>query len=55
MTNLYSVDIVLTPDKSLWTRAIVLEAGSSHETESFKVKQDFNGQTYTNYRHEPNT
>ncbi len=26
MTNLYSVDIVLTPNKDLWTRAIVLEA-----------------------------
>ena len=26
MTNLYSVDIVITPDKSLWTRAIVLES-----------------------------
>ncbi len=53
MTNLYSVDIVLTPDKSLWTRALVLEAGASHETESYKVKQEFNGQTYVNYRHEP--
>lgn len=26
MTNLYSVDIVLTPDKTKWTRCIVLEA-----------------------------
>jgi len=26
MTNLYSVDIVITPDKNLWTRAIVLES-----------------------------
>ncbi|MCL2290512.1 MAG: hypothetical protein FWC34_07410 [Bacteroidetes bacterium] len=26
MTNLYSVNIVITPDKSLWTRAIVLES-----------------------------
>jgi hypothetical protein len=26
MTNLYSVDIVLTPDKSKWTRCVVLEA-----------------------------
>ena len=26
MTNLYSVDIVLTPDKSKWTRCIVLES-----------------------------
>lgn len=27
LTNLYSVDVVLTPDKSKWTRAMVLEAG----------------------------
>ncbi len=53
MTNLYSVDIVLTPDKSLWTRALVLEAGASHETEFYKVNQNFNGNTYVNYRHEP--
>ena len=26
MTNLYSVDIILTPDKSKWTRSIVLES-----------------------------
>ena len=26
MTNLYSVDIVITPNKDLWTRAIVLES-----------------------------
>lgn len=26
MTNLYSVDVVLTPDKSKWTRCLVLEA-----------------------------
>ncbi|MDL2311688.1 hypothetical protein LJC68_02275 [Bacteroidales bacterium OttesenSCG-928-B11] len=26
MTNLYSVDVVLTPDKSKWTRCVVLEA-----------------------------
>jgi len=26
MTNLYSVNVVLTPDKSKWTRAIVLES-----------------------------
>jgi len=26
MTNLYSVNIVLTPDRSLWTRSIVLES-----------------------------
>jgi len=28
MTNLYSVDVVLTPDKSKWTRSIVLESCS---------------------------
>lgn len=27
MTNLYSVDIVLTPDKSKWTRCCILETG----------------------------
>ncbi|NLN74524.1 MAG: T9SS C-terminal target domain-containing protein [Bacteroidales bacterium] len=27
LTNLYSVDVVLTPDKSKWSRAMVLEAG----------------------------
>ena len=26
MTNLYSVDVVLTPDKSKWTRCVVLES-----------------------------
>jgi hypothetical protein len=26
MTNLYSVDIVITPDKNLWTRCVVLES-----------------------------
>ena len=26
MTNLYSVDVVLTPDKTKWTRCVVLEA-----------------------------
>jgi hypothetical protein len=26
MTNLYSVNVVITPDKSLWTRCIVLES-----------------------------
>lgn len=29
LTNLYSVDIVLTPDKDKWTRCIVLEAGDN--------------------------
>ena len=29
MTNLYSVDVVFTADKSLWTRCLVLEAGST--------------------------
>ena len=52
MTNLYSVDIVLTPDKSKWTRCVVLEAGSSSRTD-YKVPQEFGGQTYMNYRHEP--
>ncbi|MEG1555719.1 MAG: hypothetical protein RR356_03230, partial [Bacteroidales bacterium] len=31
MTNLYSVDIVFTADKSKWTRCMILEAGSTHE------------------------
>ncbi len=53
LTNLYSVDIVLTPDKSLWTRAVVLEAGSGSKANGYKVTQEFNGNTYTNYRHEP--
>lgn len=53
MTNLYSVDIVLTPDKNLWTRCVVLEAGSSHLEQGNKVAQEFNGKTYYNYRHEP--
>lgn len=53
LTNLYSVDIVLTPDKSLWTRALVLEAGSASEDQNFQVNQEFNGQTYKNIRHEP--
>lgn len=52
LTNLYSVDIVLTSDKSLWTRAVVLEAGSS---EDILVNQNFNGNTYQNIRHEPKT
>lgn len=53
LTNLYSVDIVLTPDKSKWTRAIVLEAGSAEVGGDFTVTQHFNGQTYKNVRHEP--
>lgn len=55
LTNLYSVDIVLTSDKSLWTRAIVLEAGAGSEDENFQVNQVFNGQPYKNIRHEPKT
>lgn len=53
MTNLYSVDIVLTPDQSKWTRALVLEAGSSDLNSDYTVTQHFNGQTYQNIRHEP--
>lgn len=53
LTNLYSVDIVLTPDQSLWTRALVLESGSSKSTDDYSVTQNFNGQTYKNIRHEP--
>ena len=53
LTNLYSVDIVLTPDKSLWTRALVLEAGSADVGGDMKVTQHFNGSTYKNVRHEP--
>lgn len=55
LTNLYSVDIVLTADKSLWTRALVLEAGSATSDDNFQVKQNFNGETYKNIRHEPKT
>lgn len=65
LTNLYSVDIVMTPDTNLWTRALVLEAGSacekviseedSSEVIDYKVAQNFNGQTYYNLRHEPKT
>jgi len=55
LTNLYSVDIVLTPDKSLWTRALVLEAGSADVDGDFTVTQEFNGTTYHNIRHEPKT
>ena len=46
MTNLYSVDVVFTSDKNLWTRCLVLEAGS---TETGFVP-DVNGD---NVRHEP--
>jgi len=53
MANLYSVDIVLTPDKSKWTRCIVLESGSGEPTNGYMVNQNFNGQTYKNVRHEP--
>lgn len=55
LTNLYSVDIVMTPDTSLWTRALVLEAGSASAEDNFMVTQQFHGQTYHNLRHEPKT
>lgn len=58
LTNLYSVDIVFTPDTSLWTRALVLEAGSSSNNDidgTYEVAQQFHGQTYYNIRHEPKT
>ncbi len=55
LTNLYSVDIVFTPDTSLWTRALVLEAGSSSNNDTYEVTQQFHGQTYYNVRHEPKT
>ena len=55
LTNLYSVDIVFTPDTSLWTRALVLEAGSSSNNDTYEVIQQFYGQTYHNIRHEPKT
>jgi hypothetical protein len=55
LTNLYSVDIVLTPDKSLWTRALVLEAGSADVSGDNTVSQTFNGNVYKNIRHEPKT
>jgi hypothetical protein len=55
LTNLYSVDIVLTPDTSLWTRALVLESGSGDAENNYQVTQHFNGQTYYNIRHEPKT
>ena len=53
LTNLYSVDIVLTPDKSLWTRAVVLESGSAGVNDNYLITQNFNGQTYQNVRMEP--
>jgi len=41
MTNLYSVNIVLTPDKSLWTRSIVLEAcGDFNKSEGGALKNE---------------
>jgi hypothetical protein len=58
LTNLYSVDIVLTPDKRKWTRAIVLESGSADHTatdKKYEVKQVFHGKTYKNHRMEPKT
>lgn len=55
MTNLYSVDIVYTSDKSKWTRCIVLESGSASAQDGYKVTQEFNGMTYQNVRHEPKT
>ncbi len=53
LTNLYSVDVVITPDQSKWTRAVVLESGSAPQANDYKVEQQFNGQTYRNVRHEP--
>ena len=53
MTNLYSVDIVLTPDKSKWTRALVLESGSADLNVNYIVDQEFNGTIYHNIRMEP--
>lgn len=53
LTNIYSVDIVLTPDKSKWTRAVVLESGSAAADDNYLITQNFNGQTYKNVRHEP--
>ena len=53
LTNLYSVDIVFTPDKSLWTRALVLESGSADINSDNTISQEFNGNVYKNIRHEP--
>lgn len=53
LTNLYSVDIVMTPDKSLWTKALVLEAGAATADEDYKVRQEINGEVVYNIRHEP--
>jgi hypothetical protein len=55
LTNLYSVDIVITPDKSKWTRAVVLESGSADVGGNDQVDQEFNGTIYHNVRHEPKT
>ena len=46
MTNLYSVDVVFTSDKSLWTRCLVLESGS---TATGFVPTEYGD----NVRHEP--
>ncbi|MCQ2272333.1 MAG: hypothetical protein MJZ72_06060 [Bacteroidales bacterium] len=51
MTNLYSVDVVYTSDKSLWTRCLVLEAGS--DPSGFVTVETADGQTVQNVRHEP--
>ncbi|MBO7585638.1 MAG: T9SS type A sorting domain-containing protein [Bacteroidales bacterium] len=53
MTNLYSIDVVLTSDKSKWTRALVLEAGGATQEENYMVTQEFHGAIYHNVRHEP--
>lgn len=46
MTNLYSVDVVFTSDKNLWTRCLVLESGS---TATGYVPTEYGD----NVRHEP--
>ncbi len=48
MTNLYSVDVVFTSDKSLWTRCLVLEAASG-----LVPVVTSTGDTVYNVRHEP--
>ncbi len=53
LTNLYSVDVVLTSDKSLWTRAIVLEAGAAPAEDNYQVSQIYGDKEYKNIRHEP--
>jgi len=40
MTNLYSVDIVLTPDKEKWTRCIVLESCSDADVKNQIYKSE---------------